>query len=168
MSWILKWYKVTIISILVTLNINEIRWWNTPEFEKMAHKSWRVSYSLNLYDKRAVKKSEKFYNAKLIFRSSAALFVPTIFWSGTKQRFCFRESMFKIAWDYLFDIIAQNGISKWNYRKNGSLCVYGAPSVGASAGGECRSTLSVLSLNVSCRVVSVQFSGQQCLHACSQ
>ena len=39
------------------------------------------------------KRLKKFYDAKLIFWSFATFFVLTIFWSGAKQRFCFRESM---------------------------------------------------------------------------
>ena len=39
------------------------------------------------------KKTKKVYDAKLIFWSFATFFVLTIFWSGAKQRICFRESM---------------------------------------------------------------------------
>ena len=39
------------------------------------------------------KKTKTFDDAKLIFWSFATFFVPTIFWSGAKQRFCFGESM---------------------------------------------------------------------------
>ena len=39
------------------------------------------------------KRLKKNYDAKLIFWSFATFFVLTIFWSGAKQRFCFRESM---------------------------------------------------------------------------
>ena len=39
------------------------------------------------------KKAKIFYDAKLIFWSFATFFVLTIFWSGAKQRFCFRESI---------------------------------------------------------------------------
>ena len=39
------------------------------------------------------KKTKKIYDARLIFWSFATFFVLNIFWSGAKQRFCFRESM---------------------------------------------------------------------------
>ena len=39
------------------------------------------------------KRLKKIYDAKLIFWSFATFFVLTIFWSGAKQRFCFRQSM---------------------------------------------------------------------------
>ena len=39
------------------------------------------------------KRLKKIYDAKLIFLSFATFFVLIIFWSGAKQRFCFRESM---------------------------------------------------------------------------
>ena len=39
------------------------------------------------------KRLKKFYDAKLIFWLFATFFVLTIFWSGAKQTFCFRESM---------------------------------------------------------------------------
>ena len=39
------------------------------------------------------KKTKIFYDAKLIFWQFATFFIPTIFWSGAKQRCCFRESM---------------------------------------------------------------------------
>ena len=47
------------------------------------------------------KRLKKIYDAKLIFWSFATFFVLTIFWSGAKQRFCFRESM---------SVLDQNGI----------------------------------------------------------
>ena len=37
------------------------------------------------------KTKQKNYGAKLIFWSFATFFCLTIFWSGAKQRFCFRE-----------------------------------------------------------------------------
>ena len=39
------------------------------------------------------KKTKIFYDAKLIFWLFATFFELTIFWSGAKHRFCFRESM---------------------------------------------------------------------------
>ena len=39
------------------------------------------------------KKTKKFYAAKLVFWSFVTFFGLTTFWSGAKQRFCFRESM---------------------------------------------------------------------------
>ena len=39
------------------------------------------------------KKTKNCYDATLIFWSFATFFVLTIFWSGAKQRFCFRDSM---------------------------------------------------------------------------
>ena len=61
------------------------------------------------------KKTKKIYDAKLIFWSFGTFFVLTIFWSGAKQRFCFRESM---------SVLDQNGrIQALKLRKTWEIAV---------------------------------------------
>ena len=49
--------------------------------------NWTKGYGVFFYKK----KTKKIYGAKLIFWSFATFVGLTIFWSGDKQRFCFRE-----------------------------------------------------------------------------